>query len=113
MSKPTLMPDNSELTMQLAEKAFALLGRGHFEVSASLSVDNAESLKSFGEFQSLLLMAYREGQASTTRAAAGEPDLWLSEQHGTLVAMPGYLPPDTSVYKNWRAADYRPASSES
>lgn len=60
----TLMPDNSELTIELAENAFAMIGRGNFSVSASLSVDNAESLRNYGLFQSILLMAYREGQRS-------------------------------------------------
>lgn len=35
-----------------------------------------------------------------------EPDLWVSEQHGALVAIPGYDTPDTSVYHNWRRASF-------
>jgi hypothetical protein len=37
-----------------------------------------------------------------------EPDLWICEQHGELVAVPGYLSPDTSVYKSWLKARYTP-----
>jgi hypothetical protein len=36
----------------------------------------------------------------------GEPDLWVSEQHGSLVSIRGYEAPDTSVYKNWRKAQF-------
>jgi len=67
----SLMPDNSELTMELATKAFKMLGRDHFEVSANLSVDNLESIRNFGQFQSLLLMAYRQGQADAGTALSG------------------------------------------
>ncbi len=36
----------------------------------------------------------------------GEPDLRVSEQHGALVSIRGYLSPDTTVYKNWRKAQF-------
>lgn len=45
------------------------------------------------------LHALEDSLASTV-----EPDLWVSEQHGALVAIPGYDTPDTRVYKNWRKA---------
>ncbi|MEX3984303.1 hypothetical protein AB4Y45_35690 [Paraburkholderia sp. EG287A] len=38
----------------------------------------------------------------------GEPDLWVSEQHGTLVSIRGYMTPDTTVYKNWKKAEFLP-----
>jgi hypothetical protein len=38
----------------------------------------------------------------------GEPDLWVSEQHGRLVSIRGYMTPDTSVYKNWKKAQFMP-----
>ena len=60
--KSLMMPDNNEITMGLATKAFEMIGRNEFTVSAELSVDNTESLRNFGVFQSILLMAYREGQ---------------------------------------------------
>ncbi|MBK3780016.1 hypothetical protein G3A43_07085 [Paraburkholderia aspalathi] len=37
-----------------------------------------------------------------------EPDLWVCEQHGELVSIPGYMSPDTSVYKTWLKARYIP-----
>lgn len=75
----SLMPDNSPLTMRLATKAFQLIGKNTFKVSASLSAENAESLRAFGLLQTLLLMAYREGYEAmmkrrTQRAAAGIGD---------------------------------------
>ena len=57
----SLMPDHGDLTMSLAEDAFKLLGSGHFEVSASLSKDHPDTLRNFGLFESVLLMAYRRG----------------------------------------------------
>lgn len=57
----SMMPDNSELTMDLATKAFEILGREEFRVSAELSVDAPESLRNFGLLQSILLMAYKQG----------------------------------------------------
>lgn len=59
-----LLPDNSELTIDLADKAFAMIGGDHFQVDANLSVSNPKGLQAYGLFQSMLLMAYREGQAS-------------------------------------------------
>lgn len=35
-----------------------------------------------------------------------EPDLWVSEQHGDFVVIPGDQAPDTSVYHNWRKARF-------
>lgn len=55
------MPDNSELTMNLAIRAFEMLGRDEFSVSAELSADAPESLRNFGLLQSILLMAYKQG----------------------------------------------------
>lgn len=63
----SLMPDNSPLTMRLATQAFKLIDRNTFKVSASLSADNAESLRAFGILQTILLMAYREGYDSVMR----------------------------------------------
>lgn len=57
----SLMPDNSELTIDLATRAFEMLGRDEFSVSAELSVDSPESLRNFGLLQSILLMAYKQG----------------------------------------------------
>lgn len=75
----SMMPDNSELTMELATKAFQMLGCGHFEVSANLAVDNPDTLRNFGQFQSILLMAYQEGQlAARTEDAAREAG-WLKD----------------------------------
>lgn len=78
----SMMPDNSELTMELASKAFQMLGRDRFEVSANLSVDNLDTLRNFGQFQSILLMAFNQGLAQAKdvivrKASAG--DKWLSE----------------------------------
>lgn len=63
-------PDNSELTMGLASKAFEMVGHDKFSVSASLSADNAESLRNFGLFQSILLMAYNQGLIQAKQAVA-------------------------------------------
>lgn len=57
----SLMPDNSELTMSLATRAFEMIGRNKFSVSAILSADSTESLCNFGLLQSILLMAYMQG----------------------------------------------------
>lgn len=66
----SLMPDSSELTNELAKKAFELIGSHRFEVSANLSVDNPASLRAYGQLQSILLMAYQEGQKSVKNDAA-------------------------------------------
>lgn len=57
----SLMPDNSELTMSLATKAFQMIGRNDFAVSANLSADNPDSLRNFGLLESILLMAFNQG----------------------------------------------------
>lgn len=57
----SLMPDNSDLTMGLATQAFEMINQDNFSVSANLSADNTESLRNFGLFQSMLLMAYKQG----------------------------------------------------
>lgn len=62
--KASLMPDHSELTMDLAERAFRLIGRANFQVSAVLSVNDWEGLRAYGQLQSMLLMAYKAGAAS-------------------------------------------------
>lgn len=73
----SLMPDNSELTMDLATKAFQMVGCNKFSVSASLSADDADSLRNFGMLQSILLMGYQKGQeAARSEDAAREAD-WL------------------------------------
>jgi hypothetical protein len=59
------MPDHNELTMGLACKAFQMIGCDEFTVSASLSVENSESLRNFGLFESILLMAYQQGVLDT------------------------------------------------
>lgn len=57
-------------------------------------------------------LAYRFEMALSAAARgpsdADQHDLWVSEQHGSLVAIPGYLDPDTSVYKTWLKANYLP-----
>lgn len=82
----SLLPDNSELTMDLAAKAFEMLGRGEFSVSASLSADNAESLRNFGLFQSILLMAYQEGQKAAREEDATREAAWLQNCQSNRVA---------------------------
>lgn len=69
----SFMPDNTELTMGLATKAFKLIDRDRFIVSASLSVSDPEGLKNFGEFQSILLMAYNEGLQSALGKLGARP----------------------------------------
>lgn len=66
----SMMPDNSELTMELATKAFQMIGRDNFAVSANLSVDNLDSLRNFGLLESILLMAFNEGLAKAKDAVA-------------------------------------------
>lgn len=65
----SIMPDNNELTVGLVEQAFKMIGRDDFQVSAQLSVDDPAGLRAYGLFQSILLMAYREGQASVADKA--------------------------------------------
>lgn len=62
--KKSNMPDHSELTMHLACSAFKMIGADEFVVNANLSIDDKESLRAFGLFESILLMAYKEGQNS-------------------------------------------------
>lgn len=59
--KDSLLPENGLLAMGLVCKAFAALGKDELRVSASLSVDNPDGIKEFGDFQKVLVMAYREG----------------------------------------------------
>lgn len=67
----SLMSDNSDLTMHLATKAFEMIGSDDFTVSAELSADNVAGLIAFGKLQSILLMAYKEGQANSRVALNG------------------------------------------
>lgn len=66
----SIMPDNSELTMHLAIKAFEMIGHDDFSVSANLSADDAESLRNFGILESILLMAYQEGKKDMRQECA-------------------------------------------
>lgn len=66
--KKSVMPDHSDLTVGLATKAFELIGKDAFSVSARLSVEQPESLRNFGLFESILLMAYNEGKADAARS---------------------------------------------
>lgn len=66
----SLMPDHSALTMDLATRAFQMIDRTEFHVSAVLSVDKPESLKNFGTLESILLMAYEAGQAAAKNRPA-------------------------------------------
>lgn len=77
----SLLPDNSELTMSLATKAFEMIGHDKFSVSASLSADNADSLRNFGLLQSILLMAFNEGLCQAKDAVAKkEGSRWVSTE---------------------------------
>ena len=60
--------DKDVLGMRLVCKAFALLGRDRFKVSAELSLAEPETLKNFADFKSILLMAYEEGTAQPAAA---------------------------------------------
>lgn len=64
VAQGNLLPENGVLAMGLACKAFALLGRESFAVSAALSIENPEGLQDFGDFQKVLVMAYHEGCGS-------------------------------------------------
>lgn len=66
----SIMPDHCELTTHLATKAFEMIGEDHFSVDANLSADNAQSLRAFGVLESILLMAYQEGQKSKRQECA-------------------------------------------
>lgn len=87
--RKTLMPAHSELTMGLAHDAFKLLGEAEFTVTATLSAENPDTLRNFGRFESVLLMAYRRGQADVSPAAAANvlevkfnPSGWQWEEAG-------------------------------
>lgn len=86
--RKTLMPDHSELTVGLSCAAFQLLGGGEFTVSATLSAENPDSIRNYGRFESVLLMAYRRGQADVSPAPANvlkakfDPSGWQWEEEG-------------------------------
>lgn len=66
----SLMPDHSELTTELATKAFQMIGGDNFAVSANLSVDNPDSFRNFGRLESILLMAFNQGLSQAKDAIA-------------------------------------------
>lgn len=66
--RQAVMPDHSELTVELARMAFELIGSDTFSVGAALSVERPESLRNFGLLESILLMAYNEGKAAGKRS---------------------------------------------
>ncbi|HDR9758738.1 hypothetical protein KDX16_32120 [Burkholderia vietnamiensis] len=82
------MPDHSELTLGLAEKAFAIIGADTFTVSARLSVDDPRTLRNFGLLESMLLMAYNDGKADALHDRGGAVgDAMSSEEHEHFDAM--------------------------
>lgn len=79
------MPDHSELTAALAYKAFEIIGKETFTVSACLDVSKSETLRNFGLLESILLMAYNEGKlaASADPSDTTDMDESMSETHET------------------------------
>lgn len=66
----SIMPDHCELTTHLSTMAFELIGADQFSVNANLSAEKPETLRNFGVLESILLMAYQEGQKSKRQECA-------------------------------------------
>lgn len=64
MPGKSVMPDHSELTVDLACKAFEIIDSNTFTVRATLDVTQPDTLKNFGTLESILLMAYNAGKAA-------------------------------------------------
>lgn len=86
----SIMPDHNELTMGLASKAFQMIDADAFSVNANLSADNKDSLRNFGMFESILLMAYNEGQQAAPGAAIADILTERTRQKKTLGWTPSH-----------------------
>lgn len=67
LTNSTLLPAHSELTVDLATKAFELVGANEFQVSTRLSIDDSDSIRNFGTLERILLMAYEQGYADAQK----------------------------------------------
>ena len=98
-------PSSLGLREEPTQSELAAEQRGLLELALNMALERRTQLEKELKSANAAISAWRRTLGLPAEALP-QPDIWVSSQHGELVAVPGYSDPDITVYKRWVAANY-------